>query len=150
MTLKNALNNFERLSSETSIKSEIKIYKEFIHILSGLRNKNLPGADIDSIETELGAIDLTTPPANRKKYFKKALNQFKKYLRDSFSLIPKGYYTNMGIALGSSFGLAFGSIFSPVSEMSMSISLALSIGTFIGIIVGSSLDSQVKASGKAV
>ncbi len=56
--------------------------------------------EIQSIETELGNLSLKSNPENRKKYFKKALTKFEKYLKDTFSLTSKGYYAELGIALG--------------------------------------------------
>lgn len=150
MTLKNALDHFNRLVSESSKKSEIKVYQEFINLVAGLEEKNLTQTEIRSIETELNALDFKPTTTNKKKYFSKALKQFKKYLKDTFSLVTKGYYTNLGLALGSSFGVLIGTVFLSSLERSLGISLGISIGTLIGLLIGSNLDFQAKASGKMV
>ena len=77
MTLKNAIHFFENLEAETSSRSEIKIYQEFIQIITSLEAKNLSDTKIQSIETELDHLNLTSNPENRKKYFKKSLSAFK-------------------------------------------------------------------------
>ena len=129
MTLKNAINHFNRLVSETTKKSEIKVYQDFIHILTSLEKRNLTESEVQSIEAELDALDLINGnPTNRKRHFNKAIQLFKKYLMDTFSLITKGYYTNLGIALGSSLGLLFGIVFLSSLERSLGISLGISVG----------------------
>lgn len=147
MTLKNALNYFENLKAGTIKKSEIKVYDKFIYILSELRKRELSKEEIQSIESELESYHLESNPGNRKKYFKKALSKFEKYLKDTFSLTSKGYYTSMGIALGSSFGILFGVIFLSGFERSLGISLGISIGLLVGIFVGRYMDTQAKAAG---
>jgi hypothetical protein len=56
MTLKYVSNLFENLIDETSKKSEIKIYQEFIQIITSLENKDLSENEIKSIEKELDRI----------------------------------------------------------------------------------------------
>ncbi len=46
MTLKYVSNLFENLIDETSKKSEIKIYQEFIQIITSLENKDLSENEI--------------------------------------------------------------------------------------------------------
>ncbi len=94
MTLKNAITLFNRLVSETSKKSEITVYRDFIKILSNLEKRNLTVSEVESIETELDDIASTVTTTNNIKHLKKALQQFKKYLKDTFTLITKGHYTN--------------------------------------------------------
>ncbi len=143
MTLKNALNYFESLVSETSKKSETKVYHEFIQIITRLEKRNLSETEIQSLEIELDALNLNTTTKN----FNKVLKQFKKYLKDTFSLTPKGYYTNLGIALGSSFGLLFGVIALSGFERSVGISLGISFGMLIGLTIGRTVDSKAEAAG---
>lgn len=150
MTLKNALNHFERLASETNNKSELKIYHEFIQIISNLRQKELSATEIQSIEAALDELDLSAGTSNYKRYHIKALRHFKTYLKDTFSFTTKSYFTETGIAFGSGFGIVFGNILIPGTEGSMGIALGLALGTAIGLIIGGYLDAQAKASGKMV
>ena len=71
MTLKNVSDLFENLIDETSKKSEIKIYQEFIQIITSLENKDLSENEIKSIETELDRMKLDSNSLNRRKYYKK-------------------------------------------------------------------------------
>ncbi len=148
MTLKNAFNFFESLVSETSKKSEIKVYQEFTQIITGIENKNLSESEIQSIETELDSLNLKSNPENRKKYFKKALSKFETYLKDTFSLTSKGYYAKLYGALGLSFGLLFGVAILSNLEHSLGISLGLIGGMVVGSLIGREKDAQAKATGK--
>ena len=148
MTLQDAYNFFKSLKTETTKKSEIKVYNQFIEILKKLENREFTTDEIQSIEVELDSLNLKSSPKNRKNYFKKALSKFEKYLKDSFSLTSKAYYTELGIALGASFGILFGVVFLSSWERSMGISLGLIIGSGIGGAIGRSMDSQAKAAGK--
>lgn len=150
MTLKNAINLFNRLVSETTKKSEIKVYRDFIKILTNLENRSFTKSEVQSIEKELDALALNSTTTNKIRQFKKALQQFKKYLKDTFSLITKGYYTNLGITFGASIGLLFGIIFLSSLERSLGISIGISFGTLIGIITASYLESQAKTSGNLI
>jgi F0F1-type ATP synthase assembly protein I len=148
MTLKNAINFFESLEAETSSKPEIKVYQEFIKIITSLEKKSLSENEIQTIETELDRLNLKSNSLNRKKYFKKAINDFKKYLKDTFSLTTKGYYTTFYGGLGLVFGLLFGVAILSNLERSLGISLGLIGGMIVGSIMGRSKDSQAKTSGK--
>jgi hypothetical protein len=148
MTLQEAYNFFESLKTETTKKYEIKVYEKFLYILSELKSKEFSTAEIQSIETELDTLNLKSNPENRKKYFKKALTKFEKYLKDTFSLTSKGYYTKLYGGLGLSFGLLFGVVFLSSWERSLGISMGLIGGMLIGSIIGQSMDSQAKATGK--
>ena len=147
MTLNSANNLFERLNKESTKKSEIKVYEKFLDILSKLKNRELPKDDIKLIEMKLDHLNLESNPPNRKKFFKKALSQFEKYLKETFSLTSKGYYADLGIALGSSFGILFGVVFLWNWERSLGISLGLIAGMGIGRAIGIAMDSQAKTAG---
>jgi len=147
MTLQEAANFFESLKTETTHKSEIKVYEKFVYILSELKVRAFSKDKIQSIETELDSLNLASNPENRKKYFKKALGIFEKYLKETFSLTSQGYYTKMGVGLGSSFGILFGVVFLSSFERSLGITLGIIGGMFIGLTIGRTMDSQAKAAG---
>ncbi len=147
MTLQEAISFFESLKGNTTKKSELKVYEKFLHMLSELKTRAFSKNEIQSIETELDGLNLEANPENRKKYYIKAFRKFESYLKDTFSLTPKGYYTNLGIALGSSFGVLVGVVFLSSLERSLGIALALIVGMFIGLTIGRYMDSKVEATG---
>lgn len=150
MTLKKALDYFKSIVSKTSNKSEIRIYKEFIRILTSLEERDLSVSEIKAIETELKRLNLDDAVDHNKRYYKKALTQFEKFLKDTFSLTSKGYYTKIGIALGMTFGLLFGVVILSHLERSMGIALGVSLGMFVGLLIGRYLDAKALSSGNMV
>ncbi len=150
MTLQEAYNFFESLKSETTKKSEIKVYNKFLDILNSVKSREFSKEEIQSIENELDRLDLRSKPENKRKYFKKALSKFEKYLKDTFSLSSKSYYTSLGIGLGSSFGILFGIVFLSSFERSLGIALGLSIGMLIGVLIGRSMDAKAKSEGRVL
>ncbi len=150
MKLQEASDYFEGLKNETTKKDEIRIYEKFLHILSGLKVKEFSKDEIQSIEAELDRLDLKSNAEYGKKYFQKALSQFKNYLRNTFSFISKGHYTNLGIGLGSSFGILLGIVVLSGFERSLGISAGLIIGMLIGLAIGSNMDAQAKTAGKVL
>lgn len=147
MTTHDASNFLESLSTETTNKSEIKVYEKFIHILNKLSNREFTEAEIQSIETELDSLNLKAYSKNRKKYFTNALSEFEEYLKNTFSLISKGYYVNRGIGLGMTFGIIVGIILFSSFDRSLGISLGISVGMLIGLTIGRSMESQANAAG---
>ena len=150
MTLQEAYNFFESLITETTKKSEIKVYKKFLHILTELKTRKFTEDERESIEAQLDSLNLNSNPENRKKYFKKTLSKFEDFLKDTFSLTSKGYYTQLGIGLGSSFGIIFGIVFLSSFERSLGIALGLSIGMLIGLIIGQSMDAKAKSESRVL
>jgi uncharacterized membrane protein len=103
-----------------------------------------------SIEIELDILQLDSEPKNRKKFFKKALQEFETYLNDTYSLITKGHYRSLGMALGSSFGMLFGLIVLSSFERSMGIVVGAFGGIILGCLVGSKMDAKAIAEGRAL
>lgn len=150
MTIQEAYNFVERLRNDSGNKSEIKMYKKFLHILTELKSKEFSKDETQSLETELDGLDLVSRSGNRKKYVKRALSKFENYLKDTFSLISKGYYTNMGIGLGATFGLLFGIVVLSGFERSLGMSLGLSFGMLIGLVIGRSMDAKAISEGRVL
>lgn len=150
MKIQEANNLFKNLKIEATAKSEVKIYEKFLHILSGLKNREFTADEIQSIETKLDSLRLASSPVNRKKHFKKSLREFQNFLKEKHALITPGYYTTMGIGLGVTFGVVVGILIGERLERSLGISLGISLGMLIGAIVGRYLDSRAVAEGKVL
>jgi len=150
MTLQEAYDFFKSLKTKTTIKSEIKVYEKFIHILSELKIRAFTKDEIHAIETELESFNLKSNPENNIKFFKKALSKFEKYLKDTFSLTSKDYYIRLGLGLGMSFGILFGIVFLSSFERSLGITLGLIFGMLIGLTIGRSMDAKAKRENKVL
>ena len=150
MTLQEANNLFEGLSTETTQKSEIKIFDKFIHILTELRKRTFSKDEIQSLETELDNLNLESNSENRKKLFNKQLKEFKDYLKEKHSLVSAGYYTNIGVTTGVGFGIVAGVIIGERFEKSLGIAVGIGIGMLIGVIIGRSMDAKVLSEGRMI
>ncbi|PLX12881.1 MAG: hypothetical protein C0598_04980 [Marinilabiliales bacterium] len=150
MTIKETYKYLGDLRNRSSNKYETKVYDSFINILLELDKRNFSDNEIQSIESELESLKLKSNPRYTKRYFRKAQGKFEKFLKESFSLTTKRYYTNMGVGLGSSFGLMFGIAVLSGFERSLGISLGLSLGMIIGLIIGRSLDAKAAKEGRVI
>lgn len=150
MTLKEASNYFESLESTTTNKSELRVIRKFIQLLNRLASRDLSAPEIQVIEQALGGLDLKSNSAKNKRHFNNAISQFQKQIKETLSLTPEGYYTNLGVGLGASFGVLFGVVVLSNFERSLGISFGISIGMVIGLLIGRNLDAQAKASGKMI
>jgi hypothetical protein len=148
MTLKDTLKYFKGLKTETTSKSEIRVYDKFIDILSGLSVRAFSNDEMQSIEAELDRLHIESNPENRKKYYRKALHQFEKYVKDTFFLTPQGYYIRIGIPVGAAFGVIAGILLAGHFERSLGISFGVAGGLLVGLLVGRYMDDQAKAAGK--
>jgi len=144
MTIQETYNFIESLKNETTNTSEIKVYKNFLDILTKLKGRKFSLGEIQSIETELDRLNLDSNPENRKKYFNKLLKEFKDYLKEKYSLTSAGYYTNIGVTTGAAFGIVAGIIIGERFEKSLGIALGIGIGMLIGSFVGRSMDAKAK------
>ena len=149
MKLQKANNLFINLLKEEINSSEIRIYTRFNEIFSSLSTMDLTEEKIQSIETKLESLNLNSEPKNKKKFYGKALKTLEKFLNESFSIISKGFYTNLGIAIGTNFGLLFGLIVLDL-ERSMGVVIGLCGGMVLGIIIGKSLDEKAVKEGRVI
>lgn len=150
MTIQEAYNFIESLKIKTNNHSEIKIYNKFLDILSKLRTREFSTDEMQSLEAELDRFELGSNPEVGFKQIKKELAHFEKYLKETFSLITKSYYTNLGVGLGSSFGILFGVVFLSSMERSMGIALGISFGMLVGVTIGRTLDAKAKSEGRVL
>ena len=146
MTLQNAYKIIERLKNDTANTSEIKVYNNFLDILTKLKGREFSKDDIQSIETELNSLTLDANPKDSKKLLK----EFKNYLKEKHALISEGYHTKISITTGAAFGIIAGVIIGERFEKSFGIALGIGIGMLIGAFLGRIRDAQAKAAGKVL
>jgi hypothetical protein len=147
MTIIEAREFFKILVRESSSRREIKIYNKFIGVLNGLENREFSSHQIEMIEKELTLLNLEQATKNRKKYLRKKLNEFIKYLESEHSLILENHYASLGMVLGLTFGAAIGlSIF----RDSGGSSTGMCFGMLIGIVIGRYMDKQAAENNKVL
>jgi hypothetical protein len=142
MKLNAASDLFKRLIAETNNKSEIKVYENFIAILTDLKHRKLSEEQLKSMEEKLDFLNLQASPENKKRFYSRKLTEYKKYLKEKLSLISEGYYTGIGLALGVSLGVAYGSMFN--------MGTGIAIGIAIGLSIGASMDAKAKKQNRVL
>lgn len=146
MTTDETIKFFNKLKSQTTKKSELKVYDDFIQTLTRLNKRDLSIEDVFSIETKLDDLKLNANTNNKRKYFKKAHHNLIEYLKTGFSLISKGHYTAIGMSLGMCFGVALGSSI----QEAIGTSSGLVFGMLIGLCVGKLMDTKAEKEGKVL
>lgn len=150
MNINEASDFLKVLMSETKKKSEIKIYKDFLGILSSLTHRGLAEKELQAIDKKLTNLDLKANPEKRKKYLKHRLQEFISYLKKDFSLIIEGYYTTLGMAIGPGFGMVFGVTFLSFIERSLGMTYGMIGGIILGYIIGRYMDSKAEKENRVL
>lgn len=150
MTLQEAIHYFENLVERSTKKRDIKRYQKFADLLIKLKKRELSKEQFDSIQVQLENFNLKTDQPKSKKQYNKLIKEFKKFLKDEFSLTTVDYYTNLAISYGVLFGVVAGVIIGGRFEKSMGISLGIGIGMMIGAIIGKEMDAKAKAEGRVI
>ncbi|MDH7444426.1 hypothetical protein [Aquimarina sp. 2201CG14-23] len=154
MKINEASKFFKNLVTETDEKSEIRVYKKFIAILSQLDNRDLSDEQLQAIEDRLDVLAVDVDRDNRKKYFKQKLTEFSSYLKKELSLISEEYFIAMGMSvgmcLGMSLGMTFGIIYGGSNGLVYGMTFGMMIGMSIGLAIGASMDTKAKKEGKVL
>ncbi len=129
------------LKNASSEKSELKVYNKFIGLLSALENRNLTTTQIQSIEEKLNGLAFYTETGDRKKFFRKELAEFEKFLRIEHSLIPEGYFMGYGMIWGLFAGTLFQFHFGVYAVIG---------GVITGMVIGAVMDSMAQKQGRVI
>jgi hypothetical protein len=150
MNINEASEFFKGLISETKKKSEIKIYNDYLVVLSALKEKELSEEELQSIDKKLNKLDLKANPEKRKKYLKQKFLEITSYLKKEFSLVIEGYYSTIGIAIGPGFGMVFGMIFLSFIERSLGLTYGIMAGMVIGYFIGLNFDAKAEKQNRVL
>jgi len=150
MKLENALHVFTELKHKSVKKYEIKIYKQFISILTALNTREFSSIELNSIETELDELELHSSQTKKLRFYKKRLIKFETFLKDKLTLVSHLHYTKLYGGLGMSFGILFGVIALSSFDRSLGLTLGMIIGMVIGSIMGRSMDANAKKEGRVL
>lgn len=149
MEIKETIDFFLNLKNNSVQKSEIKVYDRYIGILSDLKNRDLTETQILLIESELKTLNLDMKSENRKKYLKRKLSEFQKFLKDKLSLVSEGYYAGIGAGIG----ILLGSILSMFTFSyfdAYSLLIGINGGMILGAILGGIRDTEAKKQGRVL
>ena len=153
MSINETIDLIKKLLGRTTKRREIRIYKKFIGILSGLNKMDLTREVQQQIEAYLTGLQLNDHPAGSRKYFPTQYAAFTDYLKTKFSFITEGYYSAIGLSLGLSLGAGLGVSFGSIgggTGISIGISMGAGIGMLVGMLVGATKDAEAKKNGKVI
>jgi F0F1-type ATP synthase assembly protein I len=154
MNISDTLKVLNTLLSKADKRSEEKIYKRFIQILSSLEKKNLTAQQLQKVEDKLSSLKLEAKTDNKKKYYTQKLSEFITFLKNEFSFTTEKYYTETGMIydmiFGMSIGLSIGVVFDPALGTSIGLSMGTGIGMALGVVYGSRKDTEAKKQGKVI
>ena len=83
-------------------------------VLLQLASRDLSDEQLDGIHDKLETIVIEVKREERKKYFKKKLSEFIKYVKEQLSLISNEHYMTICMSIGMSLGMSLGMIFGVV------------------------------------
>ncbi len=146
------------LLSQTSKKSEKKIYNCFIRTLSSLKKKDLTENQSQLIQEKLSSLNLKATTENRKKYYKQKHCEFKGFLKNKFSFTSARYYTEIwmlygmifGIGVGLALGTAFGTVFGIGVGTAIGLSTGTGAGMVFGMLFGARKDAEAQRQGRVL
>ena len=138
---------FENQIRQTEIKSEVKIYKNFIAVLKDLQDRNLLEEELIDFENKLADLKLTIVPENKKKYFKNQLKALIHYSMKKLNLITEGTYVAIGLSLGTGLGLSLGI---PILGPTYGVTYGMTFGMIIGIVIGTYLEQKAKKENRVL
>lgn len=150
MTISEALEYLTPMRKEASRKSEIRLFRSFIEILSDIKEREFDRDEMVLIETHLDGLIPEDSIKNNMRHLRRRLAALKRFLKDKFSLITDGFYTNLGIGLGIVFGVALGSALFKSDDGTSGNGIGLAIGMVIGLVIGKALDMKARKEGRVL
>jgi hypothetical protein len=127
-----------------------KMYVQFNQLLGELSRKSIPDEVVSVINTEVDAINASTPAGNElQKILKKKQTEIVTLVEKKLKIVPKNYYRMLWLPVGmAAFGLPLGVGFGIALSSMAFLGLGLPIGMAIGMAVGSGMDKKAAAEGR--
>jgi len=92
--------------------------------------------DISTMVQDVSSISRITTKESKKRYFG-SIKSIIGHLQREHKLVTEGYYTGLGIAIGSGLGVAIGTAMDNVGS-------GIPIGVGVGLAIGAALDAKAK------
>jgi hypothetical protein len=125
-------------------------YLQFEKLLVELRKRELPDGIVTYINKEIEKLNSITDLSDVfKKTLKKSKGSVIKLLEKQIKLVPKKYYRNLWLSLGTGiFGIPIGFIVAKGAKNMALIGVGMPIGSLIGAAVGERKDRKALADGR--
>jgi len=150
MKLTDASKELKNLLKETTRKSERKVYQALLGVVSNLGERELSEEEQRSLEEAMDRLNLPAGSGTPLKILKRSRNRFMKFLKEELSLIPQGYYTELGMVFGLMAGTALAPLIENTIGSSMGLSMGISLGICLGLIVGQRMDKDAEKQNRVL
>ena len=137
---------FKKLLSKTNKKTEVKIFKNYISLLTELKKKELAEEQYTTIESYLKFLELEKIPSYSIDLYKDRLKKFKKHLKSNLKFVPNNLYGSLSI----SFAVPFAISFWVQKNLSTQFKLIVSILCIMIIAIGHFVDYRIKKQGRSL
>ncbi len=144
MKIYQAIQITEGLRTQTNKRSQIKYLRSLEAVLQSLNEHPLTTDELQLLEEALESILFSTGTEPSIKELKRNRSRFRRFLREEFSLVPKGYYLSLGISLGISFGVAIGTVLQAITGGAIPLGMGIPIGMVIGMNIGIMKDNEAE------
>lgn len=143
----------KELEANLAIANNDKLKAAFVQfekLLFELRKRELPDGIVASINNEIDKLNSVEGlPGEFKKALKKSKASVLKVLEKEAKLVPKKYYRNLWLSLGTGiFGIPIGFIVAKGAKNMALIGAGMPIGSLIGAAVGERKDRKALAEGR--
>lgn len=149
MKLEEAIERLDRSAGLQHSQQAVRIRQRFSNILQEVKYKELSPGQKEVMETELDNIfaDFDLESAGVDRILRLRLNNFIKFLRIHFALMPEGYCARLGMRFGFAGGslVMLFSIFLTEGPYRYYWPLA---GLLLGVMIGSAYDRYCKSKGR--
>lgn len=148
----------ERLNKQSfkSNSSNSKWHEKLKKIVEALGRKELTAQQIEIIEKKNSSLFADFSYLATKKGPKQIYHKYESFLKSTFSFVPEGYYTAMGISLGLSFGAGLGTVFGTLlhnilkweNGIAVGVAIGPGIGMTFGLAYGKMKEQQAQKEGR--
>ena len=145
MTLDQATSQIQAILDKPVSRRDRQTLARFQSLFQFLSKAGLSGPQVETLEVTLGKLSLNSVSDSSGESLQKQLRRFKRFLKDEFGYSAKGFYTNLGVALGLTFGVAIGAA---LQHLDNGFIIGAMGGMFLGGIWGRVREQRAVKSGQ--
>ena len=145
MKINTAYQSIENLLSRNDNRRKRKIYTQLLGALRNLKDRELSGPDLESIENAIDRLKIERLGDATVSELRHANRRFLKEARELLSLIPEDHYMGIGLCSGVAFGGVMGSLMQGFSGMAIGTSwtgFCIGLGLMLAYFVARHLDFE--------
>lgn len=154
MTLKEYSEHFEKFRAQASLKKEVRTFEKYACMFNDLLQRDLGDEANRKIEAEIERLEIVKDSGASRKSYERNFLKITSFLRNEFSLVTEGYYTQffmiMGMIMGQGIGMAIGASMNPGTGIAIGLSMGTGLGIAIGMALGAQKDEEARKQGRVI